>query len=557
MKGMLLFSPLARWIFHAQYWLLIHGYFWLGLNLPRLLRWAALGVVPLLWLLAHAREVFLLWVFPARAGRLARQGQTEKAIRTLRRSVDSWTPLLGTRPHFNLRLYKLAQMLENARRHGEACDAWERLANRPALPAGFEADIRKRWANNLENTGDFDGAARQRALADDRLGQTEAKGGGDDWSVLFERGKAAKEAHRYDEALALLERALAAPKPGALPAKVKEVNVEIASRVALSAHSAGRNERAESAARWVVEQAHSPFWRGMGAQTLALALGTLNRLPEALGASEVAIASLTEAGQEGPLNEARAHNALLLEQSGQVTAALAQCEAVAAAGSQTSRTALHVASNCHLLLGDYAAAREMLERARRVPPFITPAAERHMQGLLDMEGAHIETSATRRANEDRASAAWDLLQRAKPGIAGFERIECWHFAAEAVVLAQLGQTDAARARVPDIEAKLAAHPDDVATVRALWSQLALLHAALGEHADAAKWWRMYVESPTVRPVYRAEGWYECGVSLQALGDEAGARRCFGEVVALGFDIAATSRARAALGGDTPASTSEK
>ncbi len=534
------------WQLEAQIWLFTHGYVWLGLHLPRLLRRAPSNAFFLLWVVEIGREIRLLWVFPARARRLATRGEFERAIALMRRSVGAFTPLLGTRPLFWSRAFTLGQMLENARRHGEANAVWEDLARRPHLAPAFEAEVRKRWANGLEILGDLGGAERQRALVEDRIQNVEAAGGGQDWSILLQRGLSANDANRFSESLSLLERALDAPKFGLTAAKRDALEAEIACRVALAAYQCGNNGRAESAARLALEGAKTPFWRGQGFRTLALSLGTQNRLPEALEASRAAREESAKVGDANISAHDRSQYALLLLQSGQVKAALQEIEIAAATALDSSHVIHHHAANCHTLLGDYAAARAALERARRATPFPNPAAERQMQGALDMEGANIEMKATQFGGEERAQTAWDLLQRAKTNLQGFERLLFWLEAAEASNLALLGQSDAARRQCELLAARLGEFEDDPATLNAIWTMLAETYQQLGEWQVAHDWWRRYLDAPFGRPVYRADALCSCGECLRAVGDQKGARECWQQVVAMGFDIAATKRAQKLL-----------
>jgi len=453
---------------------------------------------------------------------------------------------LGTRPLFLTRAFSLGQMLENARRHGEANAVWEDLARRPYLPPAFEVDVRKRWANGLEILGDFEGAARQRALVETRVAGMEAAGGGDNWSILYERGKSANDANRFPEAWSLFERALEAPKFGLSGSKRDALESEIACRVALAAYQCGNNERAESAARLAIENAQTPFWRSQGFRTLSLTLGTQNRLPEALEASRIARQEAEKQGDADLLSDLRGQYALLLKQAGQVKAALQELEIAAASGHRSSHTVHHLTASCHVLLGDYAAARAALEQARRATPYPNPAAERQTQGLLDMEGADIEMSATRRNGENGAQLAWDLLQRAKPNLQGFDRLLFWLEAAEVSNRTLLNQFDAARRGGAALQAQLAAYENDPATLNAIWTRLAEIYQEMGEWQSAHHWWRHYLDAPFGRPVYRALALCSCGECLRALGDEAGAQSCWQEVLALRFDIAATRRAQQLL-----------
>lgn len=542
----ILVNPLRLWLLQFRYWLLTHGYFWLAINLPQVLRSALMWGLAALWLAEIVREVRLLWILPKRARRLATLGQHEKALAIMERSVRAITPMLGTRPLYFVRAYSLGVMLENTGRFAQACEVWQEIARRRGMKPGFEANVRNRWANDLENEGDVRGAAQQRNLSIQLLEKAQNAGKGDNWSVLLENAKRARDANNFPEALRLFERALDAPKFGLLAPQRDALEAELACHVALSAHHCGDNERAESAARQTIEQAKLPFMRSQGFRSLALALSTQNRLDEALDASRCALAECEKHGDEQIVADSRAQYALLLTNMGQVEVALRECEISIEMGLHASRMALHGAANCHCLQGDYAAARDHLERARRARAVPSPAAERQMQGLLDMEGANIEMTATRYGGADRAQIAWDLLQRAKPNLVGFERLFFWLRASEASALAQLGQSDAARAACESLAGELENYANDNATRNAIWTYLAQTHMELGDWNEAARWWQTYLDSPFGRPVYRASALCELGVCQQKLGDENGARECWQQVIDLDFPIAATKRARALM-----------
>lgn len=188
--------------------------------------------------------------------------------------------------------------------------------------------------------------------------------------------------------------------------------------------------------------------------------------------------------------------------------------------------------------------RARIEGARRAPIMPLPGAERQMQGLLDMAQAGYEQAATRWNGENRAGASWDLLQRAKPQLKDFDRLLYWLEAGEALSLALLGEDKSARVKRDQLAGRLVEFPEDGTTLSTLWATLARVSLVGGDHEDAAKWWRLYLDSPHAKPVYRARGLCDYGESLRALGDEEGARRSWQEVVDLGFDTAATRRALA-------------
>ena len=541
---LIVLSPVARWVLRLQFWLFGHGYFWLGIHLPHIIRGVFVYGLVALWLAEIVREILLLWVVPKRARRLATLGRNEKSLALMQSSVRAFTPLLGTRPLYLTRAYSLGVMLQNAGRFGEACEVWQQIARRRGLAPGFEADVRRRFANDLENEGDARGAARQRDIARQKLDRTANTRGGECWSVSLQNAKSAQDANDFPAALQLFERALDAPKFGLLGAQRDAVEAELACHVSLAAHHCGDNARAQSAARQTIELAKNPFMRAQGYRCLANALSTQNRLDDALDASRAALSECEEHGDEQIVADSRAQYALLLTNMGQVEAALRECEIAADMGLHASRMALHGAANCHSLRGDYAAARDCLERARRTRAVPAPAAERQMQGLLDMEGANIELSATRYGGANSAQTAWDLLQRAKPNLLGFERLLFWLRATEMSALAQLGQSDAARNLCDPIAAELENYAGDTAAHSAVWTHLAQTRMELGDWSEAARWWRTYLDSPFGRPVYRASALCDLGVCLRHLGEESAALDCWRQVIELDFPINATQRARA-------------
>ena len=459
----------------------------------------------------------------------------------MRRSIGAFTPLLGNRVLYLRRLYSLGQMLEASRRTGEANAVWEDLLKLPKIPPVLEADIRTRLANGLETLGEGAEATRQRTTIEMRLQEAEGQKGME-WALLLERGKNAADGNRFSEARSLFERSLAAPKPRVLPAQRRMLEVEITARLGLAAQQEGDAQRTESAARFVVENGTTPFWRSQGFRILALGLSGQGKLSDALEASNVALQETEKMGDVHAVLDCQGAHATLLMSCGQVRQALAECEAAANNGVETSRVASHVASNCCLLLGDYEGAREWLERARRAPHVSSPSAERQMQGLLDMDGASTEHAAMRFAGQDRALTAWDLLQRAKPNIAGFDRLLFWLSASETLTLALLGKDEAARANIPRIEEQLQGYEGDAATQNAVWTWLAKTYMELGEWSEAEKWWRVYLDAGHGRPVFRPDALCGLGECLRAQEDEVGARRCWQEVVDIGFDIADTVRA---------------
>ena len=405
-----LVSPIARWILALRYWLFSHGFFWLGLHLPQIIRGILVYGLVALWLIEVVREIRLLWVLPKRARRLSTLGHNEKALALMKRSVRAFTPLLGTRPHYFTRAYSLGVMLQNAGRFGRLVRSLGANRRASRLATGVPRPRCATAGPTIWKTRATRAVPRmQRDIAQQKMDRIANTRGGDGWQASLQNAKRAQDANNFPEALRLFERALDAPKFGLLSGQRDALEAELACHVSLSAHHCGDNERAESAARRTLEQAKIPFMRAQGFRALANALSTQNRLDEALEASRAALEECEKHGDEQIVADSRAQYALLVTNMGQVEAALRECEISIEMGLHASRMALHGAANCHSLQGDFASARDYLERARRAKAFPSPAAERQMQGLLDMEGANIELSATRYGGEDRAQFAWDLF----------------------------------------------------------------------------------------------------------------------------------------------------
>ncbi len=173
-----------------------------------------------------------------------------------------------------------------------------------------------------------------------------------------------------------------------------------------------------------------------------------------------------------------------------------------------------------------------------------------MRGSLDIENMAIEINAAQYEDPARAQVAWDLLQRAKQNLVGFERLSLWLRAAEVAIRTNLGDLEGAREECEAIAQQLQPYHDDTATLSVIWTYLAHTYVQLGDWKEAARWGQRYLDSPFIRPVYRADTLCELGACQHHLGNEQAARACWQQVLDLNIPIAATQRARDSLAGTT-------
>ncbi len=364
-----LVSPLMRTLIQVHFWLLSFGYFWMSIPSSQFIRGVMTYGIPVLSLIEIVREACLLWIFPKWARRLEALGRHEKALALMRRSVRAFTPLSGRHTPSKLHLYAMGLMCENAGRHGEASEIWSEIASQSGLATGFEAGVRGRLANSLEQEGDLQGAIRQRDIARQKL-ERATNAGRENWSVLLQKGKRAREANDFSQASAFFQRAFDDPKPRLTEAQRPVIQIEIASQLAVATQLNGEYARAASAARQVAALATTPAMRAQGWRLLSNALLAQNSLDEALEATRAALAESQKLGNQQMVAHTRAQCAHLLLMMGHIEAALRECEIAIALEPDSARFAFHAAANCHSLQGNYGSAREYIERAPNQNSFL-------------------------------------------------------------------------------------------------------------------------------------------------------------------------------------------
>jgi tetratricopeptide (TPR) repeat protein len=401
--------------------------------------------------------------------------------------------------------FQLALNDQVAGRYGEA-EATYRLVLRDGegdLDPGFESTVRQHLADTIEALG-----RREEAVAErDRAGKA-VKGTEETSLGLKAQGNLLERQHRYDEAVAVYERAL-----WLAPCDHTTIRAEIMMHLVLSSFNAGRPADTVRWAEAVIEE-DPKFAAQHGARRMAaVGCNGLGRLDEAERHARIA-------AETAPTAEQRGESLSILADYVMRRGDLEEAERIAREAEATlpgkKRTPWAVIEAIEKLRGNYDEAIRALEHSKTIPMGHIPALNRRADAALDME------LATLHGELGRFDEAIASIDRAGVELARDPKLSVILHSSAALVHALAGRRDEAMHRINAAEEGRGAVPEDGSTQRGALYLLGRAALAIDEPEWAEALLREYHDRAP-NPVFHPYLWYHLAECRRRLGDESGGR----------------------------------
>jgi tetratricopeptide (TPR) repeat protein len=400
-----------------------------------------------------------------------------------------------------------------------------RVADFPAL----EADTRRRLSDCLEALGQTAEAEEERRLAAACVARAP-----EDTLRHLTKGTLLEREHKYAEACAVFEQALAATPESNQPARI-----DCMTHLVLACYNAGRPAECLKWAEASIALGALGRHLRIAHRMAGVACGNLSRLEESEDhirrAYDVA-ASENDAGEMGQILGSLAD---VQRKRGKLAEADAACKKAAAVDPKAVRMALAVQSHILSEWGRFDEAIAMLSRHDEETKLVIPAFERRVRAVCALDMSRME------AECGRADDAWAHIQQAQSELASDAKLGLKCDAAAAFVMAARGLSDDSRRLADQVEARLAEFAHDPSTCRGALYDLGRAAHARGDYEKGEDCWNRYLElGPD--PVHRPTALYFRGDCRRHHGDRSGAEADFREAAAMGIDSHYAGLARARL-----------
>jgi len=392
-----------------------------------------------------------------------------------------------------------------ARRYAEAEAQYQSIIGEGAgrLEPGFESVVRQHLGDTLEALGRHEAAVAEREQAGASLRDTEETSLG-----LQAKGRLLDREHRYAEAYAAYERALALAPPNQ-----KAVYAELMMRLVLSSFNAGRPA---DSLRWaeavIAIDAHSTLVDS-ARRMAAVACSNMGRLDEAERHVQLA-------AQRAPSDEKRAESLALLGSYMMRRGDLDQAERSAREAEAINPGKKRMP---WIVIGLVAKERGHVEDAIRALECANTIHEGHIPAMHRRASAVIHRDlAILHAELGHGDAALALIRHVEPEFAGDPKLSVTLDASAALVHALRDERDLALARIAAAEEGRRKVPADGTTQKSTLSLLgrAALRIDLPERAES--FLRAYLELKP-DPLYLPFAFYHLAECRRRIGDEAGGR----------------------------------
>ncbi len=486
--------------FSGLIWVIIAGAAWLALRArgPGAASWQLYGSLVVLGLVATIAFWFIL--VPQISLNLA-GGDRDRQRRILRWVVN--TPAPGGLKV--LARFQLGLNNQVAGRYDEAEATYRSILSdgEGGLDPGFESTVRQHLADTIEALG-----RGKEAVAERNQAAQAVKGTEETSLSLQAQANLLERQHRYDEAIAVYERALELA-----PARPTQVRAEIMMHLVLSSYNAGRPADTVRWAEAVIELAPD-FAAHLGARRMAaIGCNGLGRLDEAERHARLA-------AETAPSPDQRAESLSILADYVMRRGDLAEAERIAREAESTlpgqKRTPWTVVEAIEKLRGNYEAAIRALEHAKTIAMGHIPALCRRADAAIDME------LATLYAELGRFDEAFAAIDRAGVELARDPKLSVILHSSAALVYALAGRRDDAMTGIEVAEEGRGAVPDDGGTQRGALYLLGRAALRIDEPEWAEALLAEYLDRGP-NPVYHPYAWYHLGECRRRLGDESGGR----------------------------------
>lgn len=451
--------------------------------------------------------------------------------------------ILSSRSNGLLREMNAGAHLFSAKQYPEAEAHFRRLLTK-RLPAGIEADTRRRLALALDVLGKSDEAAEQRNHA-----SAVAMTAKSDTLAFMAQGDLLNGQHRHDEACEMYERALGSVS------RIRSFRrcAQIMEKLATAHNQAGHSHET---ARWANASLASNPSDGTRRRMEILA-GTAASNQSDLEAAEAHyFRALGLAEATGTAEEASRALAMLADiqrKQGRLAEALSAAQRAADLNDGPSRTGALVEIECLRDLGRFDEARSAAVRLTQGTHHDRPNVARQMKVVCALALAYVEVAA------DRPEAALAALEGRQehlkeadhssiwppPPAGGESKVGLFCDAVQMRVYAQLGRTDDARRLCSNVESRLSRYANDRAVLMNVYGQFARAAYFSGDLAESRAFWQRYLDCKP-NPVGLPGAYYCLGETYLRLGETDAARDFFRQAVAPGIDSLDARRAQARL-----------
>jgi tetratricopeptide (TPR) repeat protein len=434
--------------------------------------------------------------------------------RDRQRRILQWverTPFGGDRK--NLARFMLALNYQVAREYDAAEAGYRAILGDDAsrLDPGFEAQVRLKLADTIEALGRPQEAEAQRKEA-----AASAHNAPESFATLDAQGRMLDREHRFAEAYAAYERALALA-----PANQQKLYVELMMRLVLSSFNAGRPA---DTLRWAAAtiQIDPKGARSGGARRMAaVACAGLGRLVDA---ERYVNEAVELAANPKERSQSLAMSAEYMMRRGDLEGAERVAHEADAHRPGKNRLPWMVMGTIATQRGRLADAIEVLERAIAINDHHTPSARRRSTAVIQKDIAVLH------AELGRAEMAQELLRQVLPALGGDGKLMVGIDVSAALIDALCNDRAAARSWIAKAEESRKDFPDDVATQRAALYHLARASLLVDEPQQAESILCAYLALDP-DPVFRPYAYYHLAECRNRLGDLEGGRE---------FDIRAAS-----------------
>lgn len=471
--------------------------------------------------------IFLLWrvfrvstLLPTLARNLEAQGKQPAAIQLCEKGLLGGVPG-GERTRFDLRFF-LAFLYLRAHRYEDA-EAQCRVLVNAKLPAPLEAKAKRRLSDALEGQGRTEEARAVLANLQEAIRNDSAP------DALAERARLLTKQNQYAEALALFDQCLAA-----IPAN-NPTRPSIEVERGLAAWNAGRYEEALQSCEGALRQGGlSPSLTRVAHNIAAISLANLSRLNEAITHKEKVLALDQESGNADKHAESLAQLANLRLQLGQLNEAMRLVQEAIPLSLSGRRQACLVEAEILSAWGRYDEALASCQRAAKAPGVGIPQLEARSKATLCLGQARLHNA------KGEGKTALELLEQTT-AFAGDAKLTAWVEAERVLALAHTGPTDTYEAA----RDTLALPENDPTTQRTVHSRLAEAAVVQNDFARALHHWEAY-RALFPPPCDLPKVWYGIGEAQHALGHPDAAKAAWENAVAPGIETVWASAAKKRL-----------
>jgi tetratricopeptide (TPR) repeat protein len=371
------------------------------------------------------------------------------------------------------------------------------------LDPGFESVVRQHLADTVEAMGCPEEAAAERKEAAASLRGTEETVLG-----LQAQGKLLQRDHRYAEAYATFERALAIA-----PARPKAVRSELMMHLVLSSFNAGRSSDTVRWAEAVIEYDPQGAVIDMARRMAAVGCSNMGRLDDAERHVRVAI-------ELAPTAQKRAESLALL---GDYVMRRGNLDEAVRIAREAEALLPGQKRLPWIVIGGVAKERGHLEDAIRAFEHANTISMGHIPAMNRRAAAAIQKDlAVMYAELGRADTARALIHEAERELAGDPKLSITLDASAALVHALLHERDLALARMAAAEERRKTLPGDSGTHRAALYLLGRAALLLDDPECCEHLFRAYLELKP-DPLYHPYAYYHLAECRHRLGDLAGAQ----------------------------------